>query len=300
MRRRVTDQPTHFFCSSGGNAGLACVHAAVALDQPSTIVVPTSTSEYMIQKLRDAGAEEVVQIGVSWFEADQHLKQVMLPKVRESGINAVYVHPFDEDDIWHGHATMVEEIADQLPTAQKHYPVDQAKPEQDGKIAPDAIVCSVGGGGLFSGIMEGLKSTNLTDTKVVAVETVGAASLYESLQENKLITLPAITSIATTLGARTVAKQAFAHASGNRNVRSVVMSDADAIMGCKEFLENERILVEPSCGVSLALCYTDQLREVVPELTPQSHVVVIVCGGSGISMEILDSYTKQFLSNDIA
>lgn len=33
----------HFYCSSGGNAGLACATAARDLGSPATIVVPTST-----------------------------------------------------------------------------------------------------------------------------------------------------------------------------------------------------------------------------------------------------------------
>lgn len=282
MQSRATGQPTHFFCSSGGNAGLACVHAAVTLGHPATIVVPLSTSDYMIQKLRDAGAEEVVQFGTSWFEADQHLREELLPKVS----NAVYVPPFDHADIWHGNATLVTEILDQLPKVQKHYPVNN-----DSKL--DAIICSVGGGGLFCGIMEGLKQAQ-QKTKVIAVETDGADSLYQSVQKQELITLPAITSIATTLGARTVAKQAFMHATSGDQVKSILLSDTEAIEGCKRFLEDERILVEPSCGVSLAVCYSGKLKEIMPELTPHSNVVVVVCGGSGISMEILNKYTQQF------
>ena len=82
-------KPTHFFCSSGGNAGLACVHAAVTLDCPATIVVPLSTSDYMIQKLRDAGAKDVVQIGETWSEADRFLHETLLPQARGAGENAV-------------------------------------------------------------------------------------------------------------------------------------------------------------------------------------------------------------------
>lgn len=60
----------HLIISSGGNAGLACVSAAVMLDCPATVVVPMSTKPAMIAKLRTAGAEQVIQKGASWFEAD--------------------------------------------------------------------------------------------------------------------------------------------------------------------------------------------------------------------------------------
>ena len=42
----------HFYCSSGGNAGLACVVAARQLGFPATIVVPMTCKPLMLEKLR--------------------------------------------------------------------------------------------------------------------------------------------------------------------------------------------------------------------------------------------------------
>ncbi|EME39882.1 hypothetical protein DOTSEDRAFT_178725, partial [Dothistroma septosporum NZE10] len=269
-------KPTHFFCSSGGNAGLACVHAAVTLNSPATIVVPLSTSDYMIQKLRDAGAKDVIQIGKSWFEADQYLNETLLPKAREAGENAVYAPPFDHSDIWAGNATVVDEIARQLPEVDRHYPT--TKSSSDHPI-PDAIICSVGGGGLFNGIVQGIHSNYPSSPPhIIATETLGADSLSQSVQAGELVTLSAITSIATTLGARTVARQAWEAAMNKRIVTCTVLEDRDAVDACRRFADDERILVEPSCGVALAVCYTGRLREVLPHLTPSSRVVVVVCG----------------------
>jgi len=39
IERHGPEHPTHFYCSSGGNAGLACATAAIALKRPATIVV---------------------------------------------------------------------------------------------------------------------------------------------------------------------------------------------------------------------------------------------------------------------
>lgn len=55
MYRALLAKPgggVHFYCSSGGNAGLACATAAATLGQACTIVVPTLTSAYMIDKIR--------------------------------------------------------------------------------------------------------------------------------------------------------------------------------------------------------------------------------------------------------
>ncbi|KAH7092368.1 tryptophan synthase beta subunit-like PLP-dependent enzyme [Paraphoma chrysanthemicola] len=264
----------HFYTSSGGNAGLACVSAAITLGTAATIVVPLTTSAYMIAKLRAAGAQDVLQVGDSWVEADTHLREVVIPEAKAKGEESVYVPPFDAQEVWDGHATLVEEVVQQL----------------DGEM--DALVCSVGGGGLFSGIMQGLEKAGLGATKVVAVETDGAHSLALSLQEGRLATLPAITSIATSLGARTVARRAFEHAQ-KENVQSVVLKDEDAIEGCVRFADDERIMVEPACGVSLALCYGGKLKKFVPHLKAESKVVIVVCGGSNISADLLAKWTTQ-------
>ena len=265
-----TRSKLHFYSSSGGNAGLACVCAAVSLGCPATIVVPLSTSAFMIGKIREAGAAEVVQEGTSWYEADAYLKEEVIPAAEARGEIPVYVPPFDDPKIWEGNATLLEEVLEQLAGA------------------PDALICSVGGGGLFSGIMLGRERTGdvAKGMKVLAVETEGADSLNLSVREGKLSTLPAITSIATTLGARTVAKQAYEYVK-QEGVQSVVLQDEEAMEGCVRFADDERIMVEASCGVSLALCYGGRLRKVLPELTEESKVVVVVCGGKNITAGML-------------
>ena len=101
-----------------------------------------------------------------------------------------FIHPFDDPIIWQGHASMIDEIA-----------LSGAKPE--------AVVLSVGGGGLLCGVIEGLKRNNWSDVPIVAVETEGAESYAASVREGYLVELTAITSIATSLGARQVCNQAY-------------------------------------------------------------------------------------------
>ncbi|KAF1352658.1 tryptophan synthase beta subunit-like PLP-dependent enzyme [Lizonia empirigonia] len=263
----------HFYTSSGGNAGLACVHAAAALGARASVVVPLSTSAYMVAKLRDAGAAGVLQTGAGWAEADARLRGEVIPEAAKRGEVPVYVPPFDAQEIWEGNATLVGEVLEELGRA------------------PDVLVCSVGGGGLFSGIMMG-REERCRATRVVAVETQGADSLALSLREGRLATLPAITSIATSLGARTVARRAYEYAQGE-GVTSVVLHDRDALEGCVRFADDERIMVEPACGVSLALCYGGRLKEVMPELTAESKVVIVVCGGSNVTEGMLHAWAEQ-------
>nr|POE76167.1 l-serine dehydratase [Quercus suber] len=292
----------HFYISSGGNAGLGCVHAATTLGCPATVVVPLSTSAYMIGKLRDAGARDVRQHGASWFEANEHLVRDLLPAARARGEMPVYVPPFDAPQVWAGNATMVGEIFAQMERVGVHYPsTEEGRDDGEGRrtrarSVPDAIICSVGGGGLFSGIMEGLDSRPeaAQRTQVVAAETQGAESLALSVEKGALVTLPAITSIATSLGARTVCERAFDYAMQKDRVACVVVSDAEAVRACKLFADDERLLVEPACGASLALCYNGGMRTHVKNFSKDSNVVVVVCGGSNLSLGMMAEYVAKF------
>lgn len=286
----------HFYSSSGGNAGLACVHAALTLGCQATVVVPLTTTEFMMDKLRAAGATDVVQIGASWQEADDHLTGTLMPAAVAAGdATPVYVPPFDAQGIWDGNAGITREVLKQMGGAVDHYAVTAATAPDGLAVADttpnvDAIVCSVGGGGLFSGIMQGVEEYGLQHrTRVVAVETEGADALHQSVQRMEQVTLPAITSLATSLGARRVCRQAFEYGLRD-NVSTAVLSDAEAIRACRRFADEERFVVELACGVCAALIYNGQIKEHIPGFNENSTVVVVVCGGSNMSYDIMEKY----------
>lgn len=267
--------PVHFYASSGGNAGLAAVHAAVHLGHPCTVVVPLSTKPMMIAKLRAAGAHDVIQHGATWREADTHLREHVM------GPGAVYVPPFDHEDVWQGHAEIMREVAAQLAADY-------------GGARPAAVVCSVGGGGLFNGTMLALEELGWDDVTVLAMETRGADSLNASLVAGEHVTLPGITSQATTLGATRVSAKTWELAQ-RPQVRSVVLDDAEAAMGCWRLADDERILVELSCGVSVAPCYDGRLEEAMGRKVGADEIVVIVlCGGSTVTFDMLAQWRDEF------
>lgn len=208
----------------------------------------------MKHKIRVAGGE-VFTHGASWKEADNYARELLA-----ADPTGVYCPPFDHPDIWEGNSTIIEEIVDDLGEA------------------PDAVIVSVGGGGLFSGLMLGLERNGMDDVPVVAVETLGADSLSTSLKAGELVPLSKITSIATSLGAKTVAEKAF-ELGQRHNVLSQVLTDGQAAAACVKFLDDERLCVEVACGVSIAVIYENLLRKILPDLTADSKVVLIVCGG---------------------
>ena len=78
----------------------------------------------------------------------------------------------------------------------------------------------------------------------------------------------------------------------------MVLTDADAARACCRFADDERLLVELACGASIAVCYDGRLRNILPHLTPESKVVIVVCGGSNISLGTLVDYRQKFGGGD--
>jgi len=240
--------------------------------------VPESTEEAVIKKLKLNGAIEVIAQGAALFEADAYLKEVVMLRAEARGEIPVYIPPFDNEAIWEGAATMIEEIQRQMPDGER----------------PDAIVCSVGGGGLLAGVVNGMERVGWgSEIQILAVETKGADSLYQSALAGTLLTIPGITSIATSLGAVRVCKKAFDLLS-RKNVTSIALEDAEAAMGCWRLADDERIIVEPACGVSVALAYDGRLRQLLRGFGRDKKVVIVVCGGSKISVDTLVQYKAKY------
>lgn len=240
--------------SSGGNAGIAVAYAGRHLSVPVLIVVPETTSERAKTLIRQEGAEVVVH-GASWQEAND----LAMSTVGESD---VLVHPFDDPLVWQGHSTLIDEVA------------------RSG-VRPDAVVVSVGGGGLLCGLVEGMKQNGWSDVPVIAVETEGADSLAQSVRAGRRVELAAITSLAITLGAKKICEQAF-DCTRDHPLRSLVVSDRAAVSACQRFLGDHRVVVEPACGASLAVVY-----EGASELEDFESVLVVVCGGATTTLEQL-------------
>ena len=249
---------SHLVSSSGGNAGYAAAYAARRLGAEATIVVPETTSDRSRKAIQGEGAR-VIEHGPSWDEAHTY------GQAFAEDCGAAYIHPFDDPKVWAGHATLVEEVA---ATGWR----------------PGAVVVSVGGAGLLCGILEGLHRVAWTDVPVVTTETRGAESFAASVSAGSLVTLEKISSIAVTLGARTVAPKALDWP-GRHPIVPCIVSDSEALDACRRFADDHRILVELACGAALAAVYNR-----AEALSGLSDVLVIVCGGAGVSLDLLDEW----------
>lgn len=246
-----------FISSSGGNAGLAVAYTGRQLGVPVTVVVPETTAQRARELIAQQGAEVIVH-GASWTEANA-LAQSLLTQ------HDVFIHPFDHPLLWEGIIPMIDEVI------------------ADG-VTPDAVVLSVGGGSLLSGVAAGLKKHGLAHIPIYAVETQGTASLHASIVAQQHVELDQVSGIATTLAAKKVCQNAF-EVSQALEVRSLVVSDQDTVDACLKFVDDHRILVEPACGATLSVLYDQAIQ-----FKPADQVLVIVCGGAGITLETLQAF----------
>ncbi|NXK97787.1 SDSL protein, partial [Formicarius rufipectus] len=256
--------------STGGNAGVAAAYAAKKLGLPITVVIPSTSGSIPKHKLEELGATVEVY-GKAFDDANRRAQELLKT---EGWVN---IHPFDDPLVWQGHTSLVWELKDSLETK------------------PDAIVLSVGGGGLLAGVVEGLHQVGWQDIPIIAAETQGAHSFHEALKAGQLVTLPDITSVAKCLGAKTVAARAL-ECTQKCQIISQVVEDTEAVGAVEQFLDDERMLVQPACGAALATLYTGRLQQLQQEgrlRTPLASVVVVVCGGGNINTAQLWALKSQ-------
>ena len=263
----------HLVSSSGGNAGIAAAYAAKKLGVPCTVVVPETTAPFMKEKIRH-DATNLFEHGSSWDEANVRALEIIQKEGGE------LVHPFDHPDIWEGHSTMLEEIYKQL----------------EGK-KPHAVILSVGGGGLMSGILMGMHRHGWTDVALIAVETEGAKSFNICVESGVHKGLDKINTIAKTLGVKLISKRAFDWIKEHKPIYSKVITDTEAVQACLGFADDHRFLVSPSAGAALAPIYGDILVNLQKEgKLPEGKldIVVIVCGGNEVTLKEIDHWKQMF------
>lgn len=239
--------------ASQGNHGLGVAFAAAHLGLTATIYLPRDAASERVAALRALGAEVVLH-GDSWDEANLEATAV----ARATG--RAYLHPFDDPAVMAGQGTILLELLEQAP-------------------ALDRLVASIGGGGLLSGLASAAHHFS-PQTRLAGVETLGADCLYQSRRAGRLVELPAITSVAKSLGARRSEPRPFGIIEQLVSNLAVV-SDQQAIEALVGLLADEKLLVEPAASCTVAALTAGQIP-----LRPGETVVVILCGGNITPREV--------------
>ena len=226
---------------------MAVAYAARRLGLAATIFLPSNAAREKIEAITALGAE-LRHFGSVWDEAHA----AALRFAEASGRS--YIHPFDSEIVMAGQATIVHELGGQCPDAEW-------------------ILASIGGGGLIGGILSGV-AAYLPRVKVVGIETFGADCMFQSRAAGHIVELPAITSIAETLGARRTTERPFAIVC--QHIHDLVrVTDQAAIDAAIDVLRYDKVLLEPAAACSVAALLQGTVKP-----PPGANVVVIACGGN--------------------
>lgn len=230
---------------SGGNHAQAVAYAASELGMQARILMPQTTPANYVEATRGYGAEVVLapSIADAFAQAETAVGQ-----------GWTMVHPFDDPAVMAGQGTVALEIMEDVPELTD-------------------VIVSIGGGGLMTGVAAAVKARK-PQVRVWGVETEGADAMAQALAAGKIVRLPAITSIAKTLGAPAVSETTLAAA--RQWLEGVtVVSDHEAVEALRFLLERAKLLTEPAASCTLAAA-----RRLASHFTPSSQVVLILCGGN--------------------
>lgn len=208
--------------ASGGNAGIATAAAAKELGVKCEVFVPTVAGPAKQQKLRELGADVVVT-GSVYAEA----LEACLARQQQTG--ALLTHAYDQPEVVAGAGTIGLEI------------------EEQGGETPDAVLASVGGGGLIAGIASWFEDR----TRVIALEPELAPTLHRAREARQPVDVAVSGIAADSLGAKRVGQIAWEIT--QRWVKESRLLPDDAIRAAQLMLWKEfKLAVEPAAALPLA------------------------------------------------
>lgn len=210
-------------CSAGNHAqGVALAAAKNGIK--ALICIPDGAPISKVEATKSYGAEVRLVKGVY---DDAYREACRLQK--ESG--AVFIHPFDDEDVIAGQGTIGLEILQQLPDA-------------------DAVFVPVGGGGLVSGVAYAVKSLR-PECKVYGVQAAGAPSMVQALKDKKIETLSGVSTFADGIAVKCPGKLTYDLCSQYVDEMLTVTDDeiATAILA---LIEQHKMIAEGAGAVSVA------------------------------------------------
>ncbi len=232
-------------CSAGNHAqGVAL--AATKSGIKSLICIPDGAPISKVEATKKYGAEVCLVEG-SYDDA----YQMALKLQKENG--ATFIHPFDDDMVIAGQGTIGLEILEQIADV-------------------DAVIVPIGGGGLISGVAFAIKSLN-PNVKIYGVQAAGAASMYNSIANHKIETLPAVKTIADGIAVRTPGDITFNICEQYVDEIATVTDDeiSTAIL---TLIEKQKLVAEGAGAVSVAAALFNKFP------IKGKKVVCLVSGGN--------------------
>jgi threonine dehydratase len=212
--------------ASAGNMAQGVAWRARELGIPCTVVAPETAPETKLQAIERLGGRVIKVSFERWWQTFQ---ERCYP-----GVDATFIHAFDDPHVMAGNGTIGLEILEDLPDA-------------------DAIVIPWGGGGLTCGIAAAVRARK-PGCRLYAAEVATAAPLSASLAAGSVQVVDYQPSFVDGIGSKTVFPQMLARACKLID-GALVGGLAEVAAAVRLLAERNRVIAEGAgaCPVACAL-----------------------------------------------
>ncbi len=232
--------------SSAGNHAQGVAFAASALGITSTIVMPKSTPIAKVAATEQYGAN-VVLYGDCYDDAYGKAMEI------QAQTGAVFIHPFDDEDVIAGQGTIGLEILRDLPDV-------------------DVVILPAGGGGLLAGVATCVKQIN-PKVKIIGVQSNAADAIVQSFCRSKYTCTERAMTIADGIAVKNPGQLTVSLIQEYVD-QMVTVSDAEIAAAILLLLERDKQVVEPAGAAALAAILSHRI-----DLSGQK-VACILSGGN--------------------
>ena len=246
-------------CSAGNHAqGVALAASKCGIN--SLICLPDSAPISKVEATKAYGADVCLVEGVY---DDAYTKALEL----RDQMGYTFVHPFDDENVIAGQGTIGLEIINDLDDI-------------------DAVIVPIGGGGLISGVAFAIKSIR-PSIKVYGVQAAGAPSMFNSIRDGEIETLPSVSTIADGIAVKKPGNITFDMVSKYVDDIATVTEDeiAAAILA---LIEKQKMIAEGAGAVSVAAA-------MFGKFPIQGKKVVCVVSGGNIDVTSLSRVIERGL-----
>ncbi|WP_204343927.1 threonine ammonia-lyase [Psychroserpens algicola] len=238
-------------CASAGNHAQGVAISCKLLKIKGTIFMPSPTPNQKIEQVKMFGEDyiDVILVGDTFDDAYHAAMET------SERLNKTFIHPFNDEKVIEGQATVGLEIIDQAKTHPIHY-----------------VFVPIGGGGLSAGLSSVFKILS-PQTKIIGVEPKGAPSMLTSLKNNRNTELKSIENFVDGAAVKRVGDLNFAIC--KETLSDVVTVDEGKI--CQTILDlynKDAIVVEPAGALSISALeqFSDDIKD--------KNVVCVISGSN--------------------
>lgn len=215
-------------CASAGNHAQGVALSCKLLKIKGIIFMPSPTPSQKINQVKMFGEDfiEVVMEGDTFDDAFNAAKLACDAK------NKTFIHPFNDQKVIEGQATVGLEIVEQA------------------EVKIDYVFVAIGGGGLSSGLSSVFKYAS-PETKIIGVEPEGAPSMLTSLRSKRIIALDKIDAFVDGAAVKRVGDLNFAICQQNLH-DMITVPEGKVCQTILDLYNKDAIVVEPAGALSIA------------------------------------------------